>query len=455
MKPIDYVLAEPWAMTRPALDVLVSIVERANLDPSVVETQLGKPLDNSETATVRDGVAVIPVIGPICRYMNIFSRISGGTSIEILARDFQAALDNPKVKAIVLNIDSPGGTVNGTSEFAAQVFASREAKKTVAYIGNNGCSGAIWIAAACCQVVANDTAHLGSIGVVGDYPSKAKGGSYKEFVSSRAKNKRPDISTEEGHAIVQAHMDDLEDVFVASIAKYRGVAEEKVIADFGQGDHMIASKAVAAGMADGIGSLEGCIASLAKGEMPCMPAKKEPTKPPARKADSPPRRPAMSEQDDAPVAGDTTTISASELAELRRRAAEGDADKVRAKAAIQEAIDARADAFVAEFAGAANKTMYALGLRETFVLAATDDAQHPIGGSKTHRQDKLRETIKAKPAPTKEVASGDLKGKTRALGMDPADEPGDLDPKAQKEAAELEELDEATRKVAESFNGKK
>lgn len=451
MKPIDYVLGEPWAMERSALDTVVAVIDRVNQEPSIVESQLGKPLDNTETVTITDGVAVVPVIGPIARYMNIFTRISGGTSIEILARDFRAAVENPKVKAVILNMDSPGGTVNGTSEFASQVFAARSSKPIVAYASNNACSGAYWIASACSEIVANDTAHLGSIGVVGGYVADKPDGRTTQFVSARAKNKRPDMSTEDGRAVVQAQVDAIEDVFISSVARYRGVSEEKVESDFGQGDHFIGSKAVEAGMADRLGSLDALISELSKGQWAAPQPKPEPK--PARKADTPPtpRRPAMSGQIDPPESGaqDTATISASELAELRRQAAESTASRDEARLAVQEAIDARADAFVAEVAGAANKTLFAVNLRTAFVQAAQDDHAHPVAGSKAHRQDALREAMKARPAPTKEVASGDIAGMTRALAEDPA-----IDAKAKAKATEADEaFTKANKDFALAQNG--
>lgn len=157
----------------------------------------------------------------------------------------------------------------------------------------------------------------------------------------------------------------------------------------------------------------------------------------------------MSEHANPPVAGDTATISASELAELRRLAGESSSHKAAAKAALDEAINARADAFVAEFAGAANKTTYALSLRSSFVQAAMDDHANPISGSRTARQDGLREMTKARPAPTKEVIASDPSEETRALESDPA-----KGPKAEDDE-ELQRIDASTRKFAAGLNGKK
>ena len=59
--------------------------------------------------------------------------ISGASSYELIARDFTAALENPQIKGIILDIDSPGGEVNGVSELSNMVFAARGKKPVVAY----------------------------------------------------------------------------------------------------------------------------------------------------------------------------------------------------------------------------------------------------------------------------------------------------------------------------------
>ncbi|WP_202818678.1 Clp protease/crotonase-like domain-containing protein, partial [Vibrio parahaemolyticus] len=66
----------------------------------------GRPLNNTRTVENRDGVAVIPVNGVISRYATFFHDICGGTSTEVLAKDFTTALDNPGVKAILFDVDS-------------------------------------------------------------------------------------------------------------------------------------------------------------------------------------------------------------------------------------------------------------------------------------------------------------------------------------------------------------
>ena len=140
-------------------------------------------------------------------------------------------------------------------------------KPVVAYIGNQGCSAAYWIASAAGEVVCHETAMLGSIGVVMGYTEKApKSGEKRyEFVSSQSPNKRPDMETEEGKSEVQRVVDDLAEVFVASVASYRNTTSSKVIENFGKGGVLIGRKAVRAGLADRIGTFESTLGEMNRG----------------------------------------------------------------------------------------------------------------------------------------------------------------------------------------------
>jgi ClpP class serine protease len=450
----DWVLAQPWAITEEALGVVLSIAERTNESVEAVEAKLGRPLDNTHETTVRDGVALIPVSGPISRYANIFSQISGATAIDTLARDFRTALDDRSVRAIVLQMDTPGGTVAGVSEFADHVKAARgQGKPIVAYVGSQAASAGYWIASAADRIVADPTATLGSIGVVMGLrkPAAPKDGQAKtiEFVSSQSPRKRPDPETEAGRAQIQATADDLADVFIDAVASNRGVPRDAVLSDFGQGGSFVGGKAVAAGMADGLGSLESVISSLSRGEMPCPPSKPKP----ARKAEPQPRRAAMSEPNEQ-------TMSAAEAAELRKQVeqfkAQAEANAKVAADSVKARIAAEGSAFYGEMLAASKLTPGEKAtVLDAFSLAAQDDHDHPIAGRPNARQDALR-SVYEKRTPhtlTKEVVAGDPARQTRAMGMDPADEQEDT-----PEAAEQKELDEIeadARKWALQRNGSK
>lgn len=265
MRIWNRVAGEPWAITEPALQTILDIANRENEAPEAVAARLGRELRNTHTVTERDGVAIVPVVGPLFRYANLFTQISGATSYEILAQDLNVALENPAIKAIILDIDSPGGEVNGVSELAGMIFQARGRKPIVAYASGDAASGAYWIASAADKIVVSETSALGSIGVVALYRRKdgKDAASVVEIVSSQSPNKRPDPSTEEGRTRLQARIDAMAHVFITTVARNRNLSPAVVMDNFGGGDVMIGAAAVAVGMADRIGSLERLIAELA------------------------------------------------------------------------------------------------------------------------------------------------------------------------------------------------
>ena len=256
--------AELWAITPDALQQIIAIAQGYG-DAEAVAAKLGKPLTNAHTASVRDGVAVIPVIGPIFRYANLFTEISGATSIQILATDLQIAVDDPAIKAIILEIDSPGGMVAGVSEFAAQMRAANKIKPVIAYISDMGASAAYWIAAAADKIISADTARSGSIGVVMQATIDTEQDTIK-FISSQSPLKHADPGTDAGKMQYQKNVNALAEVFITSVADYRATTREEVIANFGLGGVLIASEALSAGMIDRIGSLESVIAAYSNGK---------------------------------------------------------------------------------------------------------------------------------------------------------------------------------------------
>ncbi len=269
MKIWNRLSGEPWAITQPALDTILSIAARQNEKNDIKETieavsaRQGRELDNSCKTIIRDDVAIINVVGPLFRYANLFTQISGASSYELLAKDFTYALENADVKAIIIDIDSPGGEVNGCAEFASMIFDARGKKPIVAYASGDSASGAYWIASACDKICVSQTSALGSIGVVAMYKG-CKDEKTIEIVSSQSPFKRLDPKTDDGKAKLQARIDAMADVFVNSVAKYRGVDPSDVLNDFGGGDLFIGEHAVTNKLADKVSSFEKTLQSLSK-----------------------------------------------------------------------------------------------------------------------------------------------------------------------------------------------
>ena len=276
-------LAEAWAITPEGLRKCAAILDgdvdelRAALEAEAerfrdlgiasLAARDGEPMENTHTVE-RHGpngsIAVIPVEGPIFPRANLFTRISGATSCDIVAKDLTAALDDLSTRAIVLRVNSPGGTVEGSHELARLIRNSTGTKPIVAYVPHLAGSAAYHIAAATDRIYAFKASSLGSIGtVLKANQEKGKEGEI-EFVSAQSPYKRIDLGSDDGKSRVQTWVNDIADEFVSDVAEFRGVDRAKVLADFGQGDLMIASKAKAAGMVDELTTFEELLALLAE-----------------------------------------------------------------------------------------------------------------------------------------------------------------------------------------------
>lgn len=264
-RALDAVLAAQWVITPEYLNIIAGIADReseymGNLE--ALEAKLGRPLGNTRTMSVRDGIAILPVEGPMFKRASFFQAISGATDYTTMATDLAAALDNPEVQAVMLVIDTPGGEVNGISDLTAML---KGAGKTVwAHVDGQCCSGGYWLASAASHITASDTAVLGSVGAqIGMRVSAPREGekAYR-FVSSVSPLKNAEPGTDEGAAAIQSLADDLGNVFVDTVAQNMAVSREHVLANFGKGAVMVASKAKAAGMIHGVSTFEAAFSAL-------------------------------------------------------------------------------------------------------------------------------------------------------------------------------------------------
>ncbi len=132
---------------------------------------LGNPVvrdqASSSLLSVEDGVATVSISGPIIRKPDIFARVlMGATDSEEIGAAIQEAASRPDIKAVFLDIDSPGGTVAGTPELAAAVSALDQKKPVYAFSSGLMASAAYWIASQARAIYATPSAQVGSIGVV-------------------------------------------------------------------------------------------------------------------------------------------------------------------------------------------------------------------------------------------------------------------------------------------------
>ena len=193
----------------------------------------------------------------------------GGT--DSIIRQIQAARDDAEVRAVVIRINSPGGSAPASQEVGEELKKLRASGKVViASMGDVAASGGYWIAALCDRIYANPGTITGSIGVyipyanwqellkkIGVSGEKIKSGPHKDMLSPE----RP--MSEKERAIVQEMVDDLYEQFVAVVAEGRKMDPVKV-RQLADGRIYTGRQAKALGLVDEMGSMEEAVLAAAK-----------------------------------------------------------------------------------------------------------------------------------------------------------------------------------------------
>ncbi len=212
------------------------------------------------------GVAIVSISGPMMKYV---SSLSGGTSTVQSRRAVRAAVANKDVSAIVLQIDSPGGTVSGTFDLADDVAAANRKKPVVAYIEDMGASAAYAVASQCRAIFANRTALVGSIGtyaVIVDQSAQAAMIGWKVHVLSTGKFKGAGVAgtevTAEQLAEWQRVVDELNEHFITTVAAGRRGLSEQQVRDLADGRVHVGQAAHALGLIDGIETFDAVVAQV-------------------------------------------------------------------------------------------------------------------------------------------------------------------------------------------------
>ncbi len=277
-------LSSPWAIEPQWLRVAWGVGTRGRIDAAALAQakaewdarraagpkmeEPGAPVEGTGgTLRIVGNVGVLSIEGPLFRHADMFTDISGGTSYNALWRGLEAALASPQVAAILLRINSPGGEADGLNELAEAIAAAGDNKPIWTYADGMCASAAYWMASQTARIVAEPTTELGSIGVrcgiLDDSKADEMAGVRSiEIVSSVSPGKRGTPVSDEVIARVQTRIDDLAEIFIDAVARGRGVSTDAVLSDFGQGNVMIASKAVAAGLADDVGNFNSTLAAL-------------------------------------------------------------------------------------------------------------------------------------------------------------------------------------------------
>lgn len=271
-----YVADTPWAILPAKMtEILGVLAYRAAghaFTPEEIRARLSADDSGDYEPTVASSgaVAVIPIRGVIAHRMSSMEESSGGASTEGIAKMLRAAMADASISTILLDVDSPGGTVTGVAELASELFAMRgKGKKIIAQVNGMAASAAYWLAAQADEIVALPSGMAGSIGVFMAHEDLSKAlqqqGINVTLISAgkyKTEGNPFEPLSDEAKAVKQASVDAAYAQFVKDVARGRGVAASEVRGGYGEGRTLSAKDAKAAGLIDRIGTMEDTIGRL-------------------------------------------------------------------------------------------------------------------------------------------------------------------------------------------------
>ena len=257
-----FLTAESWAIRPEMLTVLSTQIE----PPPESEARTPR------LPTVKGKIAVLPLTGVLThrRAGGLMGFLFGGTSMQEWGAQFDQMMADPSVSGIVIDGDTPGGTVAGTPELAAKVLAARGQGKPIIGVANTSVGSAgYYVLSQADQVVVSPSGEVGSIGVLAvhfDESAALEAAGIKPTIIQAGEFKTEQANfgplSEEAREFKQQQINREYAAFVGAVAKGRGKTPAVVRDTFGRGRMIQAEEAVERGMADRVATLEEVLVGM-------------------------------------------------------------------------------------------------------------------------------------------------------------------------------------------------
>lgn len=259
---LESLRAEVWAIRE---DALAALLRRADSEDDEPETGAKAAWYGRWSPRIENSVGIIPIFGVLG-----FRRTSGwwyDGYMETLAENIDEFSNAGNVSSILLDIDSPGGTVSGIKELSAALNDAKQKKQITAVANAEAASAAYWIGSQATEFVATESAEVGSIGVWSahlDISNAMEQRGMKITLVSAGRYKvegNPwEELGEEARAEMQRGVDVAYDDFLTAVANGRKTSRQVVRDTFGQGRMIEANRAVSLGMIDRIATFQNVLA---------------------------------------------------------------------------------------------------------------------------------------------------------------------------------------------------
>lgn len=255
-------LSGPWAIFPPRLRGIPELARQLHFHSADYSQMLGRTsvAQLGRWDLTRNGlIAVLPFYGMVMQRASARGAEFGVLGLQQFAHAFRAALADDSVGGILIDIDSPGGSVNGVAEFAEQVYQGRLRKPIMAIANSLAASAAYWIGSAANEFYITPGGEVGSIGVqcIHEDWSKAldKAGVRTTLISAGRYKTEQSAAAPLGHAAkqhIQSRVDAHYRAFTRDVAKHRGVDIDAVLHGMVQGRLLDVERARRENMVDGV-----------------------------------------------------------------------------------------------------------------------------------------------------------------------------------------------------------
>jgi len=256
-----------WLGSQESFDAYTSADARKLADPKFSAASDYSSEVMAQIYSVQQNVGVISIKGSLVEGSAGYGIFYGQTGYDDIRAALVAAVSNPEVKSILLDVSSGGGQVSGVDDTAQLISRVNAVKPVVTYTGSMMGSAALWLGSSSSYAVAGKTAIVGSLGVImvhldhsrrladaGVKPTVIRAGSEKALASPY------EPLSEKAQAGLQSQADILYGVFLNHVASSRGVSATNGDKKFGQGRVFIGQQAVDAGLVDKLGTYEDAFA---------------------------------------------------------------------------------------------------------------------------------------------------------------------------------------------------
>lgn len=258
----------PLMIARPKLDTVLGVLRPRLFGGDRLDAAEAMP-EPAPYIVTPSGIAVIPVVGTLVNRTAGLAALSGLTSYQRLAGHLAQAARDPAVRGLLLDVDSAGGEAGGVFDLADQVASLRGIKPVYALAAEACFSAAYALAGGAERLYVTRTAGVGSVGVVALHLDQSaadeQAGRHYEYVfaGERKVDGNPHAPLSEGaRAALQGEVDRLQGLFVAHVARCRGLNEAEVRNQ--QAALYFGTNAVSAGLADQVGTLASALADLGR-----------------------------------------------------------------------------------------------------------------------------------------------------------------------------------------------